>query len=160
MEHLELKQLSERTGVSEAKLQFCIDNNLAWRDWLMHEFFDLYPHLLDVTAGIYATLAARFTELGITIDGVRWLMKGITAFHPRKRNPLGLPILADVIAGTMPAFVQIGDGEFVKWKLNHRDDGWYRFHPTVERAELAEPLVVVAIDVAKIRDSVKGHSSS
>lgn len=160
MERIDLQELSRRTGVSEVKLQFCIDNDLTWRDWLMPEFADYFPNLVDLTTGIYATLAARLSETGFRVDGLQWLMKGITAVLPQRRNPLNLPILADVICGTMPAYVQIGDGRQVKWMINHRSEGWFKFHPSVERDEDAELLVVVAIDVAKIRDSVKGHTSS
>lgn len=158
MERIDLQELSRRTGVSEAKLQFCLDNDLTWRDWLMPEFADYYPNLVDMTTGIYATLAARLSEIGCTIDGIKWLMKGITTVLPQRRNPLNLPILADVITGSMPAFVQVGDGRLVKWMINHRSEGWFKFHPTVERDDNADPEVVVAINVAQIRDAVRRSS--
>lgn len=159
MEHMDLQQLSERTGISESKLRDCLECGLCFRDWMVPEFEELYPSLIDAFTGIFATLAVRFGELGCNIDGVRWLMRGISAFIPRESNPLNLPHLGDALGGCQSAVVLIGDGTHVKWKLNHEDSGWHRFVPSVERDEFAEPIIVVAVDVGRIRDQVLGIDS-
>ena len=159
MEHLNLQQLSERTGISEAKLQDCMNMGLTFHDWMVPEFDELYPSLIDAFTGIFATLAVRFAEIGCDVNGVRWLMRGINAFIPREHNSLNLPHLGDAIGGNQSAVVLIGDGTHVKWKLNHEDSGWHRFVPSVERDESAQPVVVVAVDVGRVRDKVLGISS-
>jgi hypothetical protein len=160
MDFLNLRQLSERTGVSETKLQMCIDNGLTFRDWLLPEFYELFPTMIDAIAAMHATMAARLTELGFGTDGAKWLMRAITAFIPREHNSLNLPPLADALASDLPAYVQIGDGELVRWKLNQYDSGWHKFQPAVEPVELATPFVIVAVDVAAFRDRVLGKTSS
>ncbi|MBN8625968.1 MAG: hypothetical protein J0M17_10800 [Planctomycetes bacterium] len=105
-------------------------------------------------------MSAKLIEIGCTLEGVKNLMKGVTAFHRRERNALNLPLLAEAITGNLPAIVQIADGTHVKFRLNERTISWHRFVPSMAPDEQYEPLIVVAIDVAKVRDIVRGVETS
>jgi len=155
MEILNLNQLSQRTGVSEEKLRRAIDSGLTWRSWFLTELADSQPDQIDTIAGVYAVLAALLSDIGSTPEGVRQQMKAITALRRRERNPLNLPLLADAITSNVSAVVQIGDGTHVKWRLHEKTVDWRRL-PTMEPTPDYQPLVVVAIDVARVRDMVRG----
>ena len=160
MEHFDLETLSQRTGISPVKLEHCISEGYGTRDWLTSEYMDAHPGMLDQIAGVHVTLASLMLDIGSSTDAIRWMMRAITGYYTPGRNPLGLPTIAAAINGKSTAFVQVADSSHVRWKIGTNDTGWFRFAPDKSADPDHEPSIVVALNVARVRDLVRGESSS
>jgi len=73
------------------------------------------------------------------------------------RNPLKLPIAADVVTTNANAVVQIADASHVRWRIGSVNTPWTKVVGSRRRIEPDyAPRVVVAIDLGAMRDTVRG----
>ena len=153
MQLLNVNTLSQRTGIAATKLIYCIENGMTERDWLLPEHD---TQMLDIIAAVHVVCGALLIDSGCSPLAAKLLMKAIAGFQRQRRNPLNLPPIAEAINGTDAAVVQVADGTHVRWRIGIRDSGWFRFTPKKESEPDHVPTLVIAMDVARIRDMIRG----
>lgn len=158
MEHFDLTTLSRRTGISLAKLEYGLSQKWYERDWLLPE--NPPADLIDDVEGVYLTMATHLLDSGCSGEAIRWLMNAIANFYLPDRNSLHLPLMADAISSRQRASVQLADGTHVRWKIGNDDTGWCRYSPTVLPEAEYQPCMIIAFDVARIRNLVRGVRTS
>lgn len=158
MQHIDLNTVSRRTGIAVSKLQFCIDDGISDRDWLIPEYGTPPTGMLDLIAAVHVACGAKLIDSGYSPLTAKILMKAIAGFQRQRPNPLNLPIIADAINGHERAVVQISDGTHVRWQIGVRDTSWFRFTPTRQSEPDYLPTIILAVDVARIRDLIRGDS--
>ena len=155
MKQLDLHTLSERTRISKADLEEAVQQQLyPDRDWYISE--RTISGQFDEIACVLIAAAASLLHAGLRPDAVNQVMKALSRIQKPGRNSLRLPIIADAVTDSEHAVVQVSERRFVRWKLGTRDSEWTEFDGNRAVAvEGYEPMVVVAIDIACIRDIIR-----
>lgn len=151
----DLNSLSQRTGISASKLQFCIDNVVTDRDWMISEAPVNRQGPLDFIAAVHVTCSALLIDGGCSPMAVHTFMRAIAFQQRPRRNPLNLPLISDAITGTERAIVHIADGTHVRWLIGIQDSRWHRFTPNKRSEPDHEPTVVVALNIGRVRDLIR-----
>lgn len=157
MQQFDLQSLSRRSGISPVKLEYCRAHKLGERDWFFTQNSD--SDAIDEIAAVHLILAANLLDLGCKVDAIKWIMRAMAGFTLPENNPLHVPFIGTAIQSKSRATVQFADGTHVRWKIGTDDTGWYKYAPTVAADPDHEPNMVVAFDVARIRDLVKGPTA-
>lgn len=157
MQRFDVQTLSRRTGISPVKLEYCRAHKLGERDWFFTQ--NSTSDAIDEIAAVHLILAANLLDLGCKVDAIRWVLRAIASFTLPAQNPLRVPFIGLAIESKSRASVQFADGTHVRWKIGTDDTGWYKYAPTVAADPDHEPVMVVAFDVASIRDLVQGPTA-
>ncbi|MCG8585861.1 MAG: hypothetical protein MI757_14230 [Pirellulales bacterium] len=152
---LELRDLSERVAIKPRLLRYVVDHELVPdRRWLQIEDAVGQPRQFDGITAVCIACAAHLLEAGYKRVAVSELMAAIDQILPEKQNPLNLPAVAHAITSKKPARVQVGDRKWVRWILDGKEASWVTISPPHRRATKALPMVVIEVDVGRIRDQV------
>jgi hypothetical protein len=157
MQHFDIETLSRQTGISPVKLEYCRSHKLGERDWFFTQ--NSSSDTIDEIAAVHLILAANLLDLGCKIDAIRWILRAIAGFTLPQKNPLHVPCIGTAIQSKLRASVQFADGTHVRWKIGTDDTGWYKYAPTVAADPDHDPIMVVAFDVARVRDLVQGPTA-
>jgi len=138
-----------------------LDHNLVpERTWFLDEHAVGRARTFDEITAVFIATAAFLLDAGYKRDSVRGLLASISRINPKGRNPLNVPVIADVITGKGPARVQFGDGRFVRWMARRSSDEWVDpAHPTKPVSDI-RPKVIIELDLGEIRDTVRGTQKS
>ncbi len=158
MKRLDLEALSELTDIELERLQYCVAEGLVpQRDWLLQADDERQLDGIDELTGTFLVCAIRLLDAGYAEQSVPSLLRTICLVIKPGRNPLRLPIAADVVSASR-IVVQIADGGHVRWKVDGRDTGWIRIHAGKRRLVPDHaPRIVTAIDMSAIHDQVVGR---
>lgn len=156
MKRLDLETLSDRTGVKVGRLRRCLDRSLvAERTWLLQADDERQLGGIDELTGTFLLCAVLLQDAGYSERKIPSLLRTITLVMKPGRNPLNLPVAADIVSGATSVVVQIADGDHIRWKVDGRDTTWVRI-----RAGKREPMpgytptIITAIDMSGIHDQV------
>lgn len=159
LKRLELELLSERIGIELLRLQYCVNESLVpERAWMLQADDESQLDGIDELTGTFLVSASLLLDAGYTERRIHSLLKTICLVMKPGRNPLRLPVAADIVGGATSVVVQISDGDHIRWKVDCRDTGWIRIY-SGKRYPVPhhEPLIVTAIDLSSIHNQVLGR---
>ena len=156
MKRLNLETLAERTGIELERLQQCVEAGIVpERTWLLQADDERQLDGIDELTGTFLASAVLLLEAGYDERRISSLLRVICLVMKPGRNPLRLPVAADIVGGASNVVVQVADGDHVRWKVDDRDTGWVRIR-TGERQAVLDyvPRIVLGIDLRAIHDRV------
>lgn len=153
---MDIRTLSQRTGIGTRQLRYVLDHELVpERTWFLDEHAVGRARTFDEITAVLIASAAFLLEAGYKRDSVRVFLESISRIKPKGRNPLNVPVIADVITGKSAARVQFGDGQYVRWITSRADGKWV--DPTAPTRAISDlqPKVVIELNLGEIRDVVR-----
>ena len=161
LEYMELRELSNRIGIPVRKLRYVLDHDLVPnRDWFVAEGEVGQPRRFDSITAFFIACAAFLLNAGHKRDAVREIMRSTAMIYPDGKNPLRLPLLANVIQGKSQAELLSGDGTHVRLRVGAKDSLWIACDDPKRRIKDFRPKVTVGVDVGLIRDLVLNREKS
>jgi hypothetical protein len=170
MNSMDIKTLSQRTGIPVRRLRYVLDNDLispmAWNiedceiEWGADENAVGRPRTFNEITAVYMASAAYLLDAGCKRDSVRDMLEAIGRFAPPAKRQFRMPAVATALTGTTAAYVEIGDGRFVRWRLGNKTYDWIDAVPPLTDAKEASPKVIIGLDIGQIRDRVKNIEGS
>lgn len=155
---MDIRTLSERTGIATRQIRYVLDHELVpERTWFPDEHRVGRSRTFDETTAIFIACAAFLLDAGYKRDAVRNLMASVGVVRATGRNPLNLPVLANVLTGNGVARVQFGDGKYVRWIQGRTVGEWIQPGPPAEAIGDTAPYVIVELNVSEIRNLVRGE---
>jgi len=159
---MDVKTLSERTGIAVRQIRYVLDHELVpERTWFPDEHAVGRSRTFDDTTAVFVACAAFLLDAGYKRDAVRTLMSSIGKVRASGRNPLNLPVIANVVTGDGAAKVQFADGTYVRWIQGRSAGDWIHPGPPAEAVTDLTPRVIVELNVSEIRNLVRdSHNAS
>jgi hypothetical protein len=155
MEYSNLSELSKRTGIAQEQLQYCLDHEMI-PDWLVSD--ETPEGQLDYVAAILVAGAAFLLQAGCWPETVKRFLHAASRVYPirERRRPL-FPFVVEAIRGKQRSMIQMADSSHVRCKVGTTDSGWVAIGGKTHERDLDfEPRAMIALDIAMVRDLVRG----
>lgn len=153
---MDIRTLSQRTGIGTRQLRYVLDHNLyPERTWFLDEHSVGRARTFDEITAVFIASAAFLLEAGYKRDSVRTFLESISKIKPKGRNPLNVPLIANVVTGNGAARVQFGDGQFVRWISSRSTGEWIDPGAPTKAVSDIKPKVIIELNLGEIRDMVR-----
>ncbi len=154
-ETIDIKTLSERTGITVRLIRYVLDHELVpERTWMADEHAVGRARVFGQISGVFIAAAAYLLMAGYKRDGVRDLIAAISKPRPNSRNSLNLPVIGDLLVYGRSGRAQFADGRYVRWVVNEKAGDWMDSQAPSQLPPDWIPKVIVEINVGAIRDQV------
>lgn len=153
MQVMDLKTLSERSGISPRHLRYVLDHSLVPGSLLTEALPILgRTRIVDEISAVYMACAGHLLAAGYRGEAVRDMM---TAFGSSiAKTQLHFPIFREVVQFNKNGRVQYGDGRYVRWIVEQKTGPWQDPTRKGKAVELA-PKTCFELDVGEITRAVR-----
>ncbi len=152
---IDIKTLSERTGITVRLIRYVLDHELVpQRTWMADEHAVGRARVFGQISGVFIATAAYLLMAGYKRDSVRELIAAISRPMPNSRNVLALPVIGDLLVYGRSGQAQFADGRYVRWIVNEVAGDWSDSQAPLLLPTDWIPKVIVEINVGAIRDQV------
>jgi hypothetical protein len=153
---MNIRILSQKTDIAIRQLRYVLDHELVpERTWFVDEHTVGRARNFDDITAIFIACAAYLLDAGYKREAVRSLIGAIGKIMPTGRNPLHLPVIANVVSGQGTAKVQFADGRYVRWIIGRSTGDWIDPGPRAKSKPDLTPRVIVELNVGEIRDQIR-----
>jgi len=158
MHVMDLKTLSERSGISPRHLRYVLDHSLVPGSLLTEDLPILgRTRIVDEISAVYIACAGHLLEAGYRGEAVRDMMAAFGSIIAKSQ--LHLPIFREVVQFNKNGRVQFGDGRYVRWIVEGKTGPWQAPTRKGKTVELA-PRTCFELDVGEITKAVRiAHST-
>lgn len=123
MNILDLKTLSQRTGVSPRHLRYVLDHRLVPDQLLVDELPILgRTRVMDEISAVYIACAGSLLEAGFRSEVVRDMMSAFAVEKTRTR--MTFLVFRVVVEDQLDARVEYADGRYVRWTVKKTVGEW------------------------------------
>lgn len=158
MNILDLKTLSQRTGVSPRHLRYVLDHRLVPGHLLTEEMPILgRTRVMDEISAVYIACAGSLLDAGFRSEAVERMMLAFAAV--RMQTQLHLPIFREVVMDQSDAQVQWGDGHYVRWIIDQNYGKWRDPSKPKTKIEELVPRTCFELNVGAVTRAVRSPDS-
>ncbi len=156
LQRLDLATLSERTGIEHDRLRRFHELGLVpERTWLLQADDERLLDGIDELTGTFLVCATLLHDAGFNESKIAAILRDVCRIMKQGRNPLRLPVAADIVGGAASAVVQISDGNHIRWKVDGQDSGWIQIGTSKAQMNPDHaPKIVTALDMSAIHEKV------
>ncbi|WP_437192496.1 hypothetical protein [Planctomicrobium sp. SH527] len=158
MHVMDLKTLSERSGISPRHLRYVLDHSLVPGSLLTENLPILgRTRIVDEMSAVYIACSGHLLHAGYRGEAVRDMM---TAFGSiLAKTQLHLPHFREVVELNMDGQVHYGDGHYVRWIVAGKIGPWQDPTRKGKTVELT-PKSYFVLDVGEITKAVRVPDST
>jgi hypothetical protein len=153
---MNLQELHERTGIELRKLRYCLDHDLIPGLHVKSTPDEVgQPRKFADDVGFGIVCAAELLKLGLPHETIRGFLAGMLSIKLGGKGPKK-PVLVAVLERPTPAMAYLGDALNVRIVVKEYsyDSGWFTPGNRARLAPDYEPIVIVTLDIGRIRDLV------
>jgi len=154
--NMDLQQLHKRTGIELRKLRYCLDHELIPGLDIKSAGGEAgKPRKFARDMGFAIVAAAKLLELGLPHKRIRGFLEGLVRIRVPRKETDG-HVLSTVLEYQVSAVAKLGDGVNVRILVEDfgYDSGWVSPDDLANLPEDYRPIVIVELDIGKIRDQV------
>jgi hypothetical protein len=158
MHVMDLKTLSERSGISPRHLRYVLDHSLVPGSLLTEDLPILgRTRIVDEISAVYIACAGHLLEAGYRGEAVRDMMAAFGKIMTKAQ--LHLPIFREVVQFKTNGRVQYGDGRYVRWIIKEKPGPW---QDPIRKGKTVEliPRICLELDVGAITKAVRISDST
>lgn len=162
---MDIKTLSERTGIPVRQIRYIIDNEMVPDGaWSVDDLAVGRARSFTDSGAIYVTCAALLLNAGYKRDSITNLMRVVTMSVP-VRVPEGwmpqtLSFFDYIVARSGTGRLQYADGLYSRWLTDDYKSEWIEVaKPNAANPNLI-PKVLLELNIGEIRDLVLGENQS
>ncbi|MDA0589241.1 MAG: hypothetical protein O3C17_14640 [Planctomycetota bacterium] len=149
---MDVRTLADRTGFTQRRIRDVLDRRLIPGAWQATEAEVGQPRRFDNDVGLLVAIAARLVEAGLKTTTVKQVLGELPKVKlPGKRTA---SVMVVVLQYDVPATIEIGDGVYVRFRVNDWDSGWKQPGSRAKVPHDYEPCVEIRIDLERIRRDV------
>lgn len=156
---MDLNEICERTKLPIRLLRYVIDHRIVPVPRLRRAKGEWgRPRRFADDAGVGIACAAWLLQDGLKRTSVAKLIDGLPRIRFEPGNPASGMVISRVLSTQLPAVVEFGDGENLRYFVDGRDYGWRQPGPDALMSDSYKPKVIIRLDLGAIRDLVLGHT--
>ena len=154
---MDIRTLADRTHLAQRRIRDVLDRRLIPGEWQSAESEIGQPRRFDDDVGLLVAIAAHLAEAGLKTTTVKEILAELPKVKlPGKRKA---SVIQGVLQYDVSATIEIGDGTYVRFRVNDWDSGWKKPGSRTKVSRNYEPYVVIRIDVGRIRRDVLPETS-
>ena len=154
---MDLQKISEKAGLSLRKLRYVLDHDVLAGARIKTDSNRVgHPRSFTDDEGVAIAVAAALLEAGLRRDLVTRFFDAMDKIQWRRTaRQVFSPLEAACQSGVNPCFAEIADGRYVAITIGKESRGWFDLKSMKYNPAERQPQVVVRVDLAQIRDSIR-----
>ncbi len=149
---MDIRTLADRSHLAQRRIRDVLDRRLIPGEWQSAESEIGQPRRFDDDVGLLVAIAAHLVEAGLKTTAVKEILADLPKVKlPGKRKAT---VMQGVLQFDVPAKIEVGDGAYIRFRVNDWDSGWNKPGSREKVDKDYEPYVVIRIDVDRIRRDV------